>query len=354
MSAQAKRRVRLLLWILALVAASYAAVVIQVPYTIKATALFLPAAEYSVSRTAGGDLVGSFRDNVDNLTRSYDVTPFQGGDVVRLTLAEGIFDGAPVRTGDPIAFITSNEDDRRLVELHGQLSVLRAELAYYTTGAKPPEVARAREEWMLARQQLAAQARLTERSRQLAAQSLLSQQDLDIEVDRLNLQEIAVRIAHQRYLSTTSGEKPEQAELIRAQIRATDEQIQQLTRRLQHLSVRSPLDGSVLLSRDPLDELTILRIVETSRSVALVPLSWSESRYVAPGQTVRYGGLRGAVTSVGNAVTVLSGRQAVYLTSVWTADPTIPAGTIANVVFRCKPVTLFEYAVRVVSRGNRR
>ena len=73
--------------VLLLVACLY----IKVPYIIKSRALFMPASEFNLVRTADGNLISSFKDNVRGVVKSYGVTEFQRGDVVQFLLNPKIY-----------------------------------------------------------------------------------------------------------------------------------------------------------------------------------------------------------------------------------------------------------------------
>ncbi len=334
--------------------AGFAASAIRIPYRIAAKAVFVPAREYTLERTTGGHLVSSFRDNVRNAIDSYGVTQFARGDVVEFVLADSIADRAHVDEGDTLGWIVSNDENRKLLELQGELRVLEARLQDLETGRKPEEVTRAKEQWDLARQKLEIQKSLTERMRRLQGESLVSEQDYEVAANQLRVREIAVDVARADYLATRSGEKPESIELIRTRIGAVRDQIDQVEEKIGRFTLVSPASGEVILPRGGAESQTLLSIADTSRSVAIVPIRAEERSRLRVGQAVFYDGRRGRLDSIGGEVSLIDRHQAIQVTAVWPSDPEILPGSIRDVTVACEPVTLIEYALRAMGRGRGR
>jgi multidrug resistance efflux pump len=140
-----------------------------------------------------------------------------------------------------IGTIYSNEEQRKLIQLRGQFDVLYAELEFYSAGEKPEDVEKASTRLQLAQQQLETQQRLMERSRSLYQDSLISEQQFELEANEFRLKEISKNVAKAQYRSAITGDKPERAGLIRTKIEVLKQQIEQLRARINYFTLVSPL-----------------------------------------------------------------------------------------------------------------
>jgi hypothetical protein len=223
---------------------------IKVPYKIRSRALFMPASEFNLVRTLDGNLISSFKDNVRGVVKSYGVTEFQRGDVVQFLLNPKLLSQKYVNIGDTIGWIVSNEEQRNLIQLKGELNIMKAEFEFYTTGQKPEDIQTAKEQWELAKEQLDIQKKLLQRSTALFVDSVIPQQEYDIELNKLKVKEIEVGIAEARYMSITTGEKKEQGRLVSARIANLESQIKQVSDRLAYFTFTTPMSGMILLQRE--------------------------------------------------------------------------------------------------------
>lgn len=223
---------------------------IKIPYTISSRAVFMPASEFNLVRTVEGNLISSFKDNLRGVVKSYGVTEFQRGDVVQFLLNPKMVNQKFVNAGDTIGWIISNEEQRNLIQLKGELGIMKAELDFYTTGQKPEDVQTAKEELELAKEQLDIQKKLLKRSALLFKDSVIPQQEYDIELNKLKVKEIEVGVAEARYLSITTGEKKEQSRLVAAKITNLELQIKQVSDRLAYFTFTTPMSGMILLQRE--------------------------------------------------------------------------------------------------------
>jgi multidrug efflux pump subunit AcrA (membrane-fusion protein) len=342
-----KNIVRIAIIVLLIVVVTIAASFITVPYTIKAKAVFIPASEFNLTRTLEGNLISTYKDNVKSVVKNYGITEFQRGDVVEFVLAESISDKEFIDKGDTIGWIYSNEEQRKLILLKGQLDILSAELEFYTTGQKPEDVQKAKEQLDLAQQELETQRKLMARSSALFNDSVISEQEFEIEENRLRVKEIALKIAKANYASITTGEKPEQEKLINAQILAIKDQINQVSQRINYFTITSPLSGVIQLERGPGTGERIISVGDTSNWVGMIPVQFKERKHIRTGNKIDYMGAKGHVVNMDNKISLIDNRQAFYLTAVWPYKDDIFPGTIGEVMIQCEKISLIEYFVRL-------
>ncbi len=325
---------------------------VKIPYSIKSKAFIVPSMEYNLVRTSDGTLVTTLKDNINGVVKNYGITAFQRGDVVQFSLAEGILEDRHLNKGDTIGWILSNQEQITLVELKGELGVLKAEHMFYTTGQKPEDVETAKEEWDLAKQNLALQKTLIERSKVLHQDSVISQQEYDLVLNNLKVKEIELSIAEARYMSIITGEKKEQLDLIKAKINSIESQIDQISSRLAYFTFISPISGNLLAQRD-VDTLfggNVISIGNVDQLAAIVPVQLKERTYIDVGDAVFIQNSKGTITHIDNSIKLIEGRQSFYVTVFWENQSKLLPGSITEATLGNRKITLAEYFLRMFSK----
>lgn len=318
---------------------------VTVTYAVKGKGMFMSAAEFTLIRTLEGNLVSTRRDNIHNTTSNYDVTEFQRGDVVEFRLNTDLVKRRYVNKGDTLGFISSNEEQRNLIQLKGQLEVLRAQLEFHTTGQKPEDVLLALEQWDLAKQELETQRKLMARTETLIKDGVISDQEYEIEENRLMVKELEEKIAKANYLSVTTGEKPEQEKLILAQIEALSWQISQIENRLNYFTITAPFSGKLHFPRTP-DSETIVTISDTVNTVGVIPVLLSDYEYVSRETEAWVSEQKGKVVTIDDDIQFVDNRQAFFVTAVWPYNAEIKSGAVMQVKLTCDEVSLFDLVIR--------
>lgn len=313
---------------------------------IKGNAISLSGNEFNLIRTIDGNLVSSYVNHVHNAVNSFDVTEFQRGDVVAFRLNEEIINRKFVDQGDTLGFILSNEEQRNMIQLKGQLEVLSAELEFFTTGQKPEDVLLAKEAWQLATQELRTQEKLMERTRNLISDGVISTQEFDIEENRLMVKQLEEKIAKAKYLSVTTGEKPEQEKLVQAKIEALLMQTAQIESRLSYFTITAPFAGKISFPRKPSEQGTILTVTDTSSVVGVLPVLLEEYAYVKPGQPATYGSYKGEVVSIEDVVHFIDNRQAFFVTTTWPYCKDLRIGSMMEVKIESDSISLMKLFMR--------
>lgn len=320
---------------------------VKIPYTISSRAMFMPASEFNLVRTVDGNLISSFKDNVRGVVKSYGVTEFQRGDVVQFLLNPKLINQKYVTIGDTIGWIVSNEEQRNLIQLKGELGIMKAELDFYTTGQKPEDVKTAKEQLELAKEQLDIQRKLLKRSALLFKDSVIPQQEYDIELNKLKVKEIEVGVAEARYMSITTGEKKEQARLVSAKIANLELQIKQVSDRLAYFTFTTPMSGMILLQRENEIGENVIAIGDTSHWVGVIPVQLKEREFIKIADTINFNGHRGSIVGIDNSVKIIDRRQSFYVTGIWPFKDNVMPGTMAEVDILCPEVTIKDYFLRI-------
>jgi hypothetical protein len=244
------------------------------------------------------------------------VNRFAGGDAARLTLESRLQAGSSVHEGDTLASIYSNEVARQYSELLGRLRVAMASLDLYATGEKPAIIEEERVR-MLQAVELAAQHQLElNRLRQLRSQSLISEQEIELAESEQRVLEAGVEVARARFESVSSGAKPEQIDLTRAEVGSLQEEIDDIRERLRLSTITSPVSGRVARS---FGADTLISVNDTTAFVVMMALPLHRFDLVEIGDTVHVQAtgapedLIAVVSQLGDEVHVMNGHQVVLV-----------------------------------------
>jgi len=327
----------------------YASTKVKTNYSITSKAFFMPSLEFNLIRTPDGNLITTLKDNSAGIVKSYGISQFERGDVVQFMVSERLIKEKYLNKGDTIGWILSNEQQKLLIQLNGELGILKAELEFYTTGQKPEDIETAKGQWELAKQQLDIQKKLIKRNTILFNDSIIPQQEYDIQLNNLKVKEIEVAIAEARYLSITTGQKKEQERLILAKIKNIESQISQVSSRLAYFTFTSPISGIMIAQRgmDTIFGGNVISIGNTEKWIGLVPVQLKERAYVHVGDTIRSSNSYGVITGIDNSVKIIDARQAFYVTTEWTSKNEIMPGAISEVNLVGEKITLANYFLRI-------
>jgi multidrug resistance efflux pump len=341
--------------ILLLLAGLFFTPLVQLPYIVRSSGVVYPVQEWQLAKADEGLLSYKLTDHFNNTISHYSITEFQRGDHGEFVLHPGVFAGGRIYKGDTIGMIRSNEEQRRLIQLEGELESRRRQLEVYRTGARPEEVAVARERLLLAEREYETQRQLMARSEALFEQEVIPPQEFELARNEYEIRRMAVQIARSEYEALRAGAKPEQLELARAEVRALEAQIAQLSGRLDAFTILAPFSGFVMRDRPGVDQLeTILRIADDSQFIVVVPVEVHQLAYITPGQRVRLvpenraQAVEATVVATGNAVQMINRRQNVFVTCVLDEHlPHILPQMMIQTEIDAGRITLMEYARRI-------
>lgn len=325
---------------------------VDVPYTVSGTGIVMPAQEWLVVRDAGGSIRTMLRDHLDGSVRSADLHHFQRGDVVQYRLHPSIGARKPVTEGDTMLTIRSNETERRIAALRGDLASAESTVSLQTSGEKEPVVERAERNLARVSAELAQARREVNRLAPLAERQVVAQQELDLAQSRVQVLEAEVEMARAELETVRTGGRDEEVDVARSIVASRRQELEALSERRDLLTVRTPIGGTVVRS---FGADTLLTVRDTSSAVAVVPISVTDAQYVRTGQQVTLDmqdtsvRLEGRLVRIGETVRRLQGSQ-VVMAVVRVDDPIREAivGGIARCSITTEPVRLLEYARRKV------
>jgi len=322
------------------------------PYSLEVVGKIFPHKEWVVTQSLNGVLTAVLRDNTLGKFDSYFVTEFERGDPVRLNIHRSIVPGAYVSKGDTIGWIDSNEIERQLAQLNGELQSQKALLRVASTGEKESMVLEAERVSEHARKTFDEHKEIVDRLKKLYESGFVPYQDYEIALSTQNLFMINIGIAEAQLQSVQTGLKQEEIEMISSQITSLEKEIDTLLNRLDNYTLTSPLSG-VVFETIPGD--TLVDIGDTSPYTVIIPLKLKSRNYVSLQQKVKYTiegihtSFYGEILKLGNVVHILNGEQVLLATASLNAqNKDILNGTMTRCSIVCEPLTPREYLVRSV------
>ena len=321
---------------------------IHLEYKIESRVFFMPASTFSLTRTVDGNLITSLNNHIKGTVTNYGITEFERGDVVQFVLSDKVSNQKYLQKGDTLGWIYSNEEQKNLITLKGELDILKAELLYYTTGQKPEDVLTAESQLSLSKEQLSIQQKLMKRSERLFKDSVIAAQEYDIELNKLRVKEVEVAIAEARYSSITTGAKGEQEKLVRAKIANLESQVNQVAARLAYFTFTTPIAGIILNKQVPDTGQSVIAVADTSQMIGIVPVQLKERSYLKIGDNVNCYNWKGQIINMDNSVSIIDRKQAFYTTVLWDYNDRLLPGSSHQVHIVCDKITLYEYLKRAL------
>ncbi len=303
--------------------------VIKVPYTINTRGVVYPVKEWTLNKTTDGNLIQILRNNRDNSISEYTVCEFFRGDATEFRINRNIFNKKSISEGDTIGLIYSNEDYFRLLEIERKLEAEKKLLEIYTSGEKPEIVQYYKELSALALEAWNSQKKIFDRVERLFKDSLIARNDYDIAYNELKLKEHAYKIAESNVQSAASGAKEEQINLSKSMIESYEFQRKQLDAKIMSNTIKAPFDGILVKQKKSNRDMNgnvlaveeILKIVDISSLLVVLPVEFFESKYFKEGGRVDFGTndngmpLVGEIIEIDNIVQILKRRQVVFITA---------------------------------------
>ena len=327
---------------------------VHIPYSIETMGKIRPYRELIVKMEPDGRFTSVLQNHMEGTVEQSSVTQYKRGDPISFHLHPNVIPGCHITAGDTLGWIESQEIERQLTQLTGELAVQNALLRQMEAGEKQAVIDEARKRLEYAREQVAEQQKIVKRTKDLFETKFVPQQDYEIAVSALRLYELNVEIAEKQLLSLQTGAKQEEINLVHSQIAAIETEIASLHERLERYTIISPLSGIAL---DSLSDDIILEIGDTTHFVIDIPLKLNIHDYIHIGQEVkfRFAGLKstlyGNICKIGNVAQFKRDEQFFLAVAQINDDNTsLLPGTIARCLLVCAPVTPLEYFYKSISK----
>jgi hypothetical protein len=327
-------------------------------YTITAQGIVFPYREWTLAKTADGNLINSLKNNYNNTITNYTVTEFQRGDMAEFGIREEIFRKAYIEKDDTIGLISSNTEVRRLLELEGELNSQHMLLAFYASGEKPEEVQVAYDKMILARQQYETQDKINQRNKILFERGHIPAEEYEISENEFLISYQNYLIARSQHESLLSGAKSEQLDYIRANISSLEQNIAHLKGLIDAFTITSPISGKIIRKQGMNSEFdAILRVADTTRFVVIIPVELYNIPYIEPGQMIDIISpmngqpIPATVVNFDSSVQTINQRQHIFVSALINAQDAIGIFPDMRVDARIPsgPINLNDYVRRFLN-----
>jgi len=272
---------------------------------------------------------------------NYDKTPL---------LNDDLYEKEYVSDHDTIGSIHSYEILRQLIQLEGELVVAKASLRTQLVGEKEAVIQESRQQLVLAREKADLSRRLYLRQDSLFRQNLVSQEEYELFQSEAKIAEIEANIAEVQLQTVTTGVKPEQIEMIEAEIRSLENDIRIRKSQMEAFNLQTPIGGRLYRSFSP---DTLLSVSDTSY-VLVMPVKWQHHTELRQGQSVFLKGSKNArlsakILRIEDTVKVLNREQVFMAVAVIEGDQrSIYPNLIVPCTVQGEPVSPFHYVMRLV------
>jgi hypothetical protein len=324
---------------------------VKFEYKLKVQGKLLPQKEWVIYKGTDGRLTSLLTNYKTGINQSYDVTLFDRGDAMRFALSPNLHSGASVEVNDTIAFLYSNEIERQIKNLEGQLITTKAYLSLNLTGEKESIIEQEKNNFTYALKQAEEQKKIVDRLKALYEKGLVSQEEYEIAKGTYDLYEINVLISKSRLQSVQTGSKHELIEFIKAQIIVLEKELTVLKNRFEGFTILSPIPGIVnrITNSD-----TLLIISDTTEFVLISPIRVQDKKYINPQQKVdiyindKRQNLSAKIIELDNIVQIVHGIQIITATAIieGKTNEMIP-GIMADCYVHTGSLTPFDYVMRM-------
>jgi multidrug efflux pump subunit AcrA (membrane-fusion protein) len=306
-----------------------------------------PLKTWTLAKGTDGRLITTLNDNSTGISNGFTVTQFERGDAVQFKLNLDLISENTVNRGDTIGYVISNEIEKDIQKLKGELETAKASLNVQASSEKESIIEAEKSKLKFAEKELEEQTKVFDRKKKLFERVLISQQEFEADEARFELAKININIAKERLRTVQSGAKKEEINFATSQINALENEIEILQKRFESNNIVIPISGIINRS---FSSDTLLIINDTSKHVIIMPIIWSDSKKIQIEQNVivSYAGvdeeLEGTITSIGNNVKTTNNLQYVLVTVVSNDKvEQLKPGLYVDCEVDCGSVTALEY-----------
>ncbi len=327
----------------------------NVPFTLESVAKVLPVRQWILLKATDGSLSATLHDYRSGAVTNAETFHFDRGDMVQMKFSgQSEMDSANtpfLKTGQVVASISSNRLGEQLTTLKNQLAVEQANLGVVATGQKKQLINQLEEEINLAKEDLKLKKKTLDRARQLLADGLIAQVELEQAENAHDEAIILVKVSERALSVGATGEKQEAVSLATSKIESLKQQIAFLEEKQSRYLITTPFDGKVRFETTLEGDRLLLE--DTSASILLIPVRLRDSRFVQPGQEIELQLVdnetvfTAAVLEVSSRVELL-GREQVVTVKALTQQKNLPSGMPIRCRIRCGQVRIAEFLKRSV------
>ncbi len=347
------QRNKIIIWgVVLLIVVVFLSLPIEIPYSINTSGKILPAKEMLFIKSADGTLVTEMKDNIRGISTNYSAFQFIRGDAIQFSFNKNISNGSAVSINDTIAFLYSNELERELIDLRGEIKVAKANLAVLETGEKKSIVDQSAKQLEYNKRQSAEQKRILKNLEELYKKNLASKDEYEIAKSLNDLYEINIGIAEAQLQSVQTGVKKEEIGYLKSQITALQDEADALTKRFNDYTIVSQINGIV---NKPYKLDTLLVVSDTTEFVVLIPVLWEERENLSINQAIQIdvpmlGKIENVtIAEIDNTVHLINHGQVFIVTGkIPNGQAGLLPGLIVESNIKCKPLRPLDYLKRIL------
>ena len=292
---------------------------IKYPTSLSSKGKILPSKNWVLAKTTDGRLITNLTDNKTGINNEFSVTQFQRGDAVQFKVNAELLLTGQIGKGDTIGYVISNEIEKDIERLKGELETARASLNVQQSSEKESIIEAEKSKLEFARKELEEQTKIYNRKKQLFEKDLIAEQEFEADEARYELAKINIDIAEQRLRSVQSGAKQEEIKFAESQIIAIEKEIGVLQKRFESNNIVSPING--IVSRTFSSD-TLVMINDTSESIILTPVPLNETQKIFMNQPVEILSdntdktISASVFTIDNSIYTINNTQYKFITAV--------------------------------------
>lgn len=292
---------------------------IKLNYNLYVKGKILPSKEWIIYKGTDGRLTSQLINYKTGMSQSYDVTLFDRGDAMQFAFNENIFSGSNILVNDTIAVVYSNEIERQIENLKGQIVSAKASLSINLTGEKQAIIDHENKTLEYAIRQADEQKKILDRIEVMYKKGLVSQEDYEITKGTYDLSNINISISKARLQTVESGAKQEQIGLIKSQIISLENELAVLQKRFKGFTIISPLSGVV---NRKTNSDTLMTISDVSEFILINPVKVDDKEFISDSAIIdiyavgKKQNVSANVIEIDNSVKIVNGIQVVTVTSV--------------------------------------
>lgn len=324
---------------------------VEVPYTIDSVAKIFPVQQWILFRGNDGEIFVNTENFVSSVNNSYQLTSFERGESIILNLDAALNDGEIVSKGDTLGVIHSSSQQEYLIQLKGELKVLKASLKVAMSGEKKTEIQESEQRLAVAKMELEKQTKIVKRLKESLQKEIISFQEYQTAEDEWNILAKEVNVRQAELESSLSGEKVEEINRLVEQISAVKDEISFLQEQVNSQNIIiAPFNGRIDRS---FTNDTLLVLSNFDSGIACIPVPLEDAVYINQGEKVSFSStfteasLSGEVHMKQPVVQLVGGKQCItVLATVNPLSNDFVTGLLTQVKIDCGSVSVPTYLTR--------
>lgn len=327
---------------------------IKFNYNLYVKGKILPSKEWIIYKGTDGRLTSQLINYRMGISQSYDVNLFDRGDAMQFAFDEGLYSGSEIKVNDTIGVVYSNEIERQIENLKGQIISAKASLSLNLTGEKEAIIEQENRNLEYAIKQAEEQKKILDRMKVMHEKGLVSQEEYEITKGNYDLNNINISISKARLQTVETGAKQEQIGFIKSQITSLQNELDVLKNRFEGLTIISPITGVV---NRKTNSDTLMTISDASEFILINPVKVNDKKFISSSALIdiyavgKKQNVNATVIEIDNNVKIINGIQVVTVTSVVNGKG---VDIIPNLIVDCYihtgKLSPIDYLIRVWQR----